>query len=113
MGCPDRGPVSINGGAPTEGYSPRGGDIFDNFTGEDITADAAADAASNDMAATWSALLNGTFDWNQLFDVEVHATEFNHCDASPVNFSVLTKTGGSPVDEIYAQMEWAWGRYKL
>ena len=39
--CDDRGPVSINGGAPDLGYSPCQGDIFDNFTGEDITADAA------------------------------------------------------------------------
>lgn len=39
--CSDRGPVSIFGGAPDMGFSPCDGHIFDDFTGEDITADAA------------------------------------------------------------------------
>lgn len=43
--CSDRGPVSFNG-APSFGYSPCQGDIIDDATGADITADAAADMSA-------------------------------------------------------------------
>jgi len=61
--CFGRGPVRIGGGVPDMGYSPCQGDIFDDFTGEDITADAAllekAQEAGQDVTAIMQDLLSG------------------------------------------------------
>ena len=55
-GCSDRGPVSINGGTPDMGFSSCEGHMFDDGTGQDMTAEADQLAEAEDLGATLSAL---------------------------------------------------------
>jgi RHS repeat-associated protein len=85
--CSDRGPTSLLGGAPDVGYSPCQGDIFDDATGEDITADAAAQMQEylrqQQMADIYNELVSG--DPNALSDF-----------LGPYSFAIVNFPGRCP-----------------